>query len=219
MLASEGCPTQYERWSLGRLPAWRWYAVALPAALIAALAGIGALTADPRPDRGSVAVAMAGVVMTPYAALIWLEARRARRSERLRDGQLRMMRLEREWLAMSDWEMADRVAWLLSAGGVHVDWIPTPLEADRGAFAAIGRHPHGGRLVAYAARACLDEVQMERAIGRAVLEGAQTIVFVAPAGADEQARARIARGAPGMRIELWQIDDLLTKAEALSQPA
>lgn len=193
--------------------------MALPAVLIAGLTGIGALTADPRPDREGVAIAMTGVAMTPYAVAIWLEARRARRNGRMRDVQLRTMRLEREWLAMSDWEMADRVAWLLSAGGVHVDWVPTPIEAERGAFAAIGRRPGGGRLVAHVARSRLDAGEMERAIGRAVLEGAQTVVLVAPAGADEETRRRIARGAPGIRIELWRIADLLIKTEALSQPS
>lgn len=218
MLGPEECATQYERWSLLRLSAWRWSAVALPAALMAALAGIGALHAGAGPDRGTVALGMAGLVAAPYAVLVGLEARNARRLERARETHLRLMRLEREWLAMGDWELADRIALLLCAGHVRVDWVPTPLEASQAAFAAIGRASGGGRLVAYATRERLDRPKLEGVIGRAVIEGAQTLVLVAPAGADDRVREIAARGTPGLRLELWGLRELLTRSGAIAQP-
>lgn len=218
-LAPEGCRLQYERWSLIRQSPWRWYAVALPAALIAGLTGIGALTAGSGPDRGTIAVAMAALIAAPYAFLMWLEAKTANRLERAREEQLHMMRIEREWRSMSDWELSDRVALLLSASGVRVDWVPQPLEAASTAFAAVGSRPDRGLVFAHVAKGALSLQDMQRVLGEAVLEGAHELVFIAPAGCAEKVHDVIERGAPGMHLELWGLQELLTKAEALSQPA
>jgi hypothetical protein len=216
MLALGGLTLFYRKWSPLLVTPPGSSAAALPASLLAALVAAAAIAAGDGASRVPLAVLLAMAVALPFIALAMLERQIWDRGLHMRVGQLQAMKTEEAWRDESMWELSDRVALLLRLDGARVDYVPHWLEAEDAFFSVIGARGKD-RLVVHIVRdGTLTRDRLAIAVGHAVLDRAQRLLLVALGDVEEQARTAAER-AGSVDVEIWQVPDLLVRAEQHSQ--
>ncbi len=190
---------------------------AWPAALLSGAVGIAAIAEGHGTGRIAVAIGLAAMVAVPFAALALVEGRLQRQALHLRAGQIAQLRWRETWQRLSQWEVYDAIALLLRHDGIRVDWLPAPFEAEDAFFGVTGASLEGGRVVVRVLRdVTLDTEELGRAVGRAVLAGADRLMLVALRGT-ELPKSLNPPTAPGkLEIVVLGEGDVLRRAEELA---
>ncbi len=190
---------------------------AWPAALLSGSVGMAAIAEVHGPARLGIAIGLAATVAVPFAVLALVEGRLQRQALHLRAGQIAQLRWRETWQRLSVWEVYDAIAMVLRHDRIRIDWLPTPFEAEDAFFGIIGASKEGGRVVVRVLRdAPLDAEELSRAVGRAVLAGADRLVLVALRGT-ELPTSLNPPAAPGkLEIEILREGDVLRRAEQLA---
>ncbi len=187
-----------------------------PAALLAGAVGVAAVVAGHGPGRIAVAIGLSAAVALPFAALAVVEGWLERQALHVRAGQIAQLRWRETWWRLSAWELYDAIALLLQRDDLRIDWLPTPFEAQDAFFGIVGASRDGHRVVVRVLRDTpLDAEELTRAVGRAVLAGADSLTVVALGGV-ELPTSLNPPAAPGrLKIALLRESDMLARAEGM----
>ncbi len=190
---------------------------AWPAALLSGAVGIAAIVEGHGTGRIAVAIGLAAMVAVPFAALALVEGRLQRQALHLRAGQIAQLRWRETWQRLSQWEVYDAIALLLRYDGIRVDWLPTPFEAEDAFFGVTGSSHEGGRVVVRVLRdVTLDAEELGRAVGRAVLAGADRLMLIALRGTDLPKSLNPPMAPGKLEIVVLGEGDVLRRAEELA---